>query len=97
MAIYDSETSIPFQITGSGAKTIHFLIDDEEIATDVVNSTSTYKYTYRVPMQEAGAHVLTIYAEREISNMTITSNKIVLGMMFVTNEMVDTHILTTFD
>ena len=97
MAIYDSETSIPFQITGSGTKKIYFLMDDEEIATDEITSTNNYKYTYRVLMQTAGAHILKIYAEREVNNMTITSNIITLGMMFVTDEMVDTHILSTFN
>jgi len=96
MDTYFSETAIPFTITGPGTKLMHYIIDDEEIASEEVTSTTQLAHSYRVPMQEAGAHILKIYAEREVNNMTITSNTLVIGMMFVTDEMVDTHILSNF-
>ena len=97
MDIYNSETTLPFQITGSGTKTLYYYMDDELLASEEITSTNVYSHTFRIPMQEAGDHILKIHAEREVNNMTISSNVLTFGMMYITNEMVDTFILSNFE
>ena len=97
MDIYNSETAIPFQITGSGTKKLYYYMDDVLLDEEEVVSTNVYSHTYRVPMQVAGDHILKIHAEREINNITVSSNTLVIGMMFITKEMVDTFILSSFE
>ena len=96
MDIYTSDTSFAFVIIGSGTKTLHYLMDGNELYNEEITSTNKLAYSYKIPMQTAGAHVFTCYATMEANNMSIQSNTLTLGMMYVTDEMVDTHILSTF-
>lgn len=96
MDIYTSDTSFAFVIIGSGTKTLHYLMDGNELYNEEITSTNKLAYSYKIPMQTAGAHVFTCYATMETNNMSIQSNTLTLGMMYVTDEMVDTHILSTF-
>ena len=97
MDIYDSEVSLPFEITGSGTKKLYYYMDNELLAEEEITSTNKYSHTFRVPMQTAGDHILKIHAEREVNNMTISSNILTFGMMYITDEMVDTFILSNFE
>ena len=96
MDIYTSDTSFAFVIIGSGTKTLHYLMDGNELYNEEITSTNKLAYSYKIPMQTAGAHLFTCYATMETNNMSIQSNTLTLGMMYVTDEMVDTHILSTF-
>lgn len=96
MDIYTSDTSFAFVIIGSGTKTLHYLMDGNELYNEEITSTNKLAYSYKIPMQTAGAHIFTCYATMETNNMSIQSNTLTLGMMYVTDEMVDTHILSTF-
>ena len=96
MDIYTSDTSFAFVIIGSGTKTLHYLMDGNELYNEEITSTNKLAYSYKIPMQTAGAHVFTCYATMETNNMSIQSNTLTIGMMYVTDEMVDTHILSTF-
>ena len=97
MDIYNSEIALPFQITGSGTKKLFYYMDDILLAEEEITSTNVYSHTFRVPMQTAGDHILKIHAEREVNNMTIKSNILTFGMMYINNEMVDTFILSNFE
>lgn len=97
MDIYNSEIALPFQITGSGTKKLFYYMDDVLLAEEEITSTNVYSHTFRVPMQTAGDHILKIHAEREVNNMTIKSNILTFGMMYINNEMVDTFILSNFE
>lgn len=97
MDIYTADTSFAFVIIGSGTKTIHYLMDDIEIAQEEITSTNKLAYSFKIPMQTAGAHIFKCFATMETNNMSIQSNILTLGMMYITDEMVDTHILSTFD
>ena len=97
MDIYSSEVDFSFVITGAGTKTIHYIMDEEELYSESITNTNKLSHTYKIPMQTPGDHVFKVYADMEVSNMTVESNVIVLGMMYVTAEMVDTFILSTYD
>ena len=96
MDIYTAETDFAFVITGAGTKTIHYIMDGEEIATETLTHTTKLAHTYKIPMQTAGDHIFQVYATMEVNNMAVESNVITLGMMYVTDTMVDTFILSNF-
>ena len=95
--IYSSDVDFAFVITGSGTKTLHYVMDGVEIDKEEITNTNKLAHTYKIPMQTEGDHIFKVYADMEVNNMTIFSNTIVLGMMYVTPEMVDTYILSNFD
>ena len=96
MGIYSGETEFAFVITGSGAKTIHYVMDGEEIDNEVLTNTQKLAHTYKIPEQPAGDHIFEVYADMEIDNMSVSSNTLTLGMMYVNDHMVNTYILTNF-
>ena len=96
MAIYTAETDFQFVIIGAGTKTIHYLMDGEEIYNEEITNTNKLSHTYKIPMQSAGDHIFEVYADMIVNNMTVHSNTITLGMMFVTDSMVNTFILSNF-
>lgn len=96
MAIYTAETDFQFVIIGAGTKTIHYVMDGKEIYKEEITNTNKLSHTFKIPMQTAGDHIFEVYADMTVNNMTVTSNTITLGMMFVTDSMVDTFILSNF-
>lgn len=68
---------ITFRYTPYGAfeKTIHFVMDGTEIATEQV-STSGIQWTKIIPAQSHGAHKLEVYSTAQIGDNTIVSNKL---------------------
>jgi hypothetical protein len=83
MGIYTVNTEFPFVIIGSGKKTVHYLMDGEEIASEEFNNTNKLAHSFRIPMQTAGDHIFQVYADMDTNNMTIVSNTLTAGMMFV--------------
>ena len=71
MDIYSSDVDFAFLVIGSGEKTVHYLMDGEEIDTEVLNNTNKYSHTYKIPMQTAGDHIFQVYADMEVNNMYI--------------------------
>ena len=96
MDIYTADTDFAFVITGAGTKTIHYIMDGKEIDTEVLTNTTKLAHTYKIPMQTAGDHIFEVYADMEVNNMPVASNTLTLGMMYVTDTMVDTFILSNF-
>lgn len=54
-------------------KTIHFLIDNEEIATATVTASGRQQ-TQSIPAQSHGAHRLKVYATATVDGVSVTSN-----------------------
>lgn len=96
MDIYTSEVDFAFTIIGSGTKTLHYIMDGIELDSEQVFNTNKMAHTYKIPMQTEGDHLFQVYADMEVNNMTIYSNTITLGMMYVTDEMINTYILSNF-
>jgi hypothetical protein len=74
--------TLPYTVTGAGTKTVHFLMDGREFATESV-ATSGIGRQIAIPKQEDGAHILEIYAEA-LNGLTevIKSNTIKIGMLY---------------
>ena len=96
MGIYSVATDFPFTIIGAGEKTIHYVMDGEEIYSEVLTNSTKFAHNYKIPMQPHGDHVFQVYADMTVNNMTITSNTLTAGMIFVDESMTNTFILSTF-
>ena len=96
MGIYSVATDFPFTIIGAGEKTIHYIMDGEEIYSEVLTNSTKFAHNYKIPMQPHGDHVFQVYADMTVNNMTITSNTLTAGMIFVDESMTNTFILSTF-
>lgn len=96
MGIYSVATDFPFTIIGAGEKTIHYIMDGEEIYSEVLTNSTKFAHNYKIPIQPHGDHVFQVYANMTVNNMTITSNTLTAGMMFVDESMTNTFILSTF-
>ena len=60
---------------GAAEKTIHFILDGDEIGTDVV-TTSNRQQTYRIPAQKHGSHTLEVYFTAVVDGETVPSNRL---------------------
>ena len=82
MSLYSGQVSLPYTVTGAGTKTVHFIMDGREIATDTV-ATSGNSRVIAIPEQQDGAHILQIYAEVPNGLLdTIKSNVLEVGMLY---------------
>lgn len=66
---------IPFQYTPTGAvdKTMHFVVDGEEVGTDVITASGR-EQTYNIPAQAHGSHTLEVYFTADIEGHPVESN-----------------------
>lgn len=77
---YTGDISYPYIPTGDVEKTIHFILDKEEIGTATV-TTSGRQLTFTIPAQLHGSHTFEVYFEATIDEDTITSNKLYYDLM----------------
>lgn len=66
---------IPFNYTPTGAveKTVHFVVDGNEIGTQTV-TTSGREQTYNIPAQTHGSHTLEVYFTADVEGKSVESN-----------------------
>lgn len=95
LAVYTGDVVFNYTVTGTGSKTVRFLMDGVELGTETVTSSGRSR-SYAIPVQPDGAHVLTAYAEVSMDGTTVKSNTLTLGMLWVSAEMQAPAILTSF-
>lgn len=93
--VCSGDTIFYYTPIGTGVKTIHFLMDGSEIGTAEV-STSGRSQSYTIPAQGHGAHVFQCYAEMTVSEVTVKSNTITLGMAWVDSTNSTPMVVSTF-
>ena len=89
--------SVNFTFTpyGNIDKTVHFLLDGKEIATDKsVAASAGLSDSYMIPAQEHGSHLFEIYMTAEINGKTVESNHIVKDIIWY-DESADTPVIGT--
>lgn len=95
LATYTGAVVFNYTVTGSGTKTVHFLMDGVEFGSEEVASSGRSR-SYAIPAQAAGAHILTAYAEVTVDGVTVPSNTLTVGMLWISETMSDPAILSTF-
>lgn len=96
MATYTGAVVFNYTVTGTGTKTVHFLMDGVEFGSEEVTSSGRSR-SYTVPAQAVGAHILTAYAEVTSNGVTVQSNTLTIGMMWVSESMSVPVIMSTFN
>lgn len=70
---YTGEIAYTYTPTGSAMKTVHFILDGEEIDTASV-STSGRQQPFTIPAQSHGSHTFEVYFAAEVDGETVESN-----------------------
>lgn len=63
-------------------KTIHFKLDDREIATSLVTA-SNRQQTQTIPAQSHGSHKLVVYATADVNGVAVTSNVLEYDVIWI--------------
>ena len=72
---YSGVISFPYTPVGAVEKTVHFILDGQQIGTQVT-SVSGRQMSYTIPAQSHGNHALRVYFETTINNETVRSNEL---------------------
>jgi hypothetical protein len=79
---YSSAVSFPFTPVGSGTKTVHFILDGEELAP-LTTTAANRQLTYTLPPMTHGAHPLRVYATLEVGGVTLTSGVLNFDIIYL--------------
>ncbi|GEM_PF-332317 len=79
---YEGEVQFPFKPIGSGSKTIHFVLDGQEL--EPVTTTASNRDMYkRINGLTHGSHSLEVFATMEAQGITITSDSLHFSIIFI--------------
>ena len=92
---YSSSINFPYVPTGAVAKTVHFILDGDEIAT-YETSVSGRQLTQVIPAQSHGAHSLRVYFESTINGEVVRSNELYFEFIAVEDGATSTIISTQY-
>ncbi len=87
-----SATSFNYTPIGALSKTIHFILDGEEVHTETTSLNGT-SLVYTIPMQTHGVHTFEIYCEGTIEDETITTDVYKYVLMFIDSSNTTTPII----
>lgn len=91
---YSGNVTFMYVVTGSGLKTIHFVMDGVEIGTTETTATGR-SLGYAIPVQSHGSHIFEVYATATVNDILVKSNVIKLGMLWIGDSMLPA-IISTF-
>ena len=77
---YSGAFDYPYTPTGMADKTVHFLVDGEEIGTATV-TTSGRQQTFTIPAQSHGMHTLEVYFDATVDEELVESNSLYYALI----------------
>lgn len=92
---YAGPISFPFTPIGAVSKTMHFVMDGEEMGT-MVTSVSNRQQTYVLKQQDHGAHSLEVYFEATINGTTVDSNHLYYEIIWLQEFNTDVIVASSF-
>jgi hypothetical protein len=90
---YTDDIVFTYTPTGSAEKTVHFIVDGEEIGTAVMTASGRQQ-TYTIPAQSHGSHSLEVYFDAVIEEKPIPSNRLYYDLICLESNN-DTPIITS--
>ena len=79
----NSDVNFTFTPYGSVDKTVHFLLDGEEVATKISSAAASgLSDSYIIPAQDHGTHLFEVYMTANINGKTVESNHIVKDVIW---------------
>lgn len=94
IASYSGQVVFNYTPVGSGTKIVHYVMDGVEIGTEEVMSSGRSR-SYTIPEQTHGGHTFECYATMTVNGVSVTSNVIKLGMIFVSSSSTSPAIIAT--
>ena len=79
---YSGQATVYYTVTGAGDKTVHFILDGNEIDSEVVVSSGRSR-SYLIDEQRHGDHILEMWAESNEGGIHLESERIRLSMMWI--------------
>lgn len=95
MASYSGNVIFSYTPSGVGEKKIYFVMDDNIIGTTIVTSNNRSQ-SFTIPEQSHGAHIFKCYAEMTVDGVSVRSNVITLGMMWINTSNNNQIVLSPF-
>ena len=96
MARYSGDVTYVYTVTGTGEKTIHFIMDGTEIGR-VTTEVTGRSQSYLIQEQIYGGHVFECYAEMNLNGVKLESNHLRHGMIWLQDGMQQAAIVSTFN
>lgn len=96
MDIYNGDVDFYYTVVGTGEKTVHFVLDGEEIGQQIIQ-TSGRSNTYTIEAPNNGPHIFECYASVENQGLEINSNVLTFGMIWDDGTSADPYIVSTYD
>lgn len=96
LASYTGAVAFNYTPSGNGTKTMHFVMDGTEISTAIVTS-SNRSQSFNIPAQAHGAHIFECYATMTVDMISVQSNVITLGMMWIDPNSMEPIVLCPFN
>lgn len=93
---YQGEFSFPYIPVGKVNKTIHFLLDGQQIGTNST-SVSGRQMSYTIAQQSHGAHTFEVYFDCEINGQTVESNHLYYDIICLESMNTDPIIVSSFN
>ena len=92
---FTGEFLFPYTPVGAVEKTVHFLVDGEEIGTEITSVTGR-QLSYTIPAQSYGSHSLTVYCDADVAGEIIKSNTLYYEFIFIDGSSTRTTITSSF-
>lgn len=95
---------IPFTVFGSGNKTVHILVDDQELVDETEGNElpfsttlSNQQYVRQIPAQTHGVHTVDLYEEAQVQGATLNSPTVHIEAICIEDGNPEVVLATTFD
>ena len=93
---YSGAISFPYTPTGNVQKTVHFILDGNEIGTQVT-SVSGRQQSFTIPQQSHGSHSFRVYFEAVVNGQTVQSNELYYEIIAIDPLSNETIIVSSFN
>lgn len=94
--VYSDKVEYRYVVVGAGVKTVHFVVDGEEIGTQEVKLTGE-ETIYNITNLKHGVQKLEVYATTTIDDVLITSNTLTYKLLFAVDGETTPIVSSTFD